>query len=255
MDDRFQHLIADEAPTCKFPVDADLCGEYGPYKTEELEYAGERGRLRLCKTHMRQTDANLRALLSHMIPSQVSGIESTPPTPPQPAIQAVQIQVHEAYDPAPALPNAMPTRQAIEYPREEPAPAERREGDLVLPPGFDPADPRALSGSHHFCATEVGDGKVCGTWFARGGEAQEAKKHGIPGYRLLLLPEGPIRCERPDHIAAGCRRTFTSFAGRSSHYGSTQIYPLTPAQQPAIEAFPYPRSSLDDVRMTAGHRL
>lgn len=276
MSDDIEFLRVAEVPACPWSVGGDDCGDDALYKWE-VGYMGRLYTVISCRHHARAIAAQFahisKIAVSSGTYSQVSGIESTlqaqSPTPSvaierveTPAVQEPLMLAVEAPRPTEPEPtqheplNEQQQQEAIARGMRRQEKIDLHKQRLALPRGFNPNDPRFVNGTHWFCATEI-DGKPCGDIFLRGGEAQHGryKKHDIPSYRLLLYPEGPLKCERQDHIAAGCVRTFTSNGGRSSHYGSTIIEPLTPSEKPPIGEVPFQRPATEDAaRTTAEHR-
>lgn len=261
MSDDIEFLRVAEVPACPWSVGGDDCGEDALYKWD-VGYMGRLYTVISCRHHAKAIAAQFahisKIAVSSGTYSQVSGIESTLQAQPTPTITIEHVQ-------APTQEPLMLALGAVEAPEEEseeesedeaeePAPAKKQEEQTSLPPGYDPNDPRVLKATHWFCATEI-NGRVCGCWILRSNKNNEAKKHGLPSYRLRLLPEGHLKCERADHKAAGCQATFTSLAGRSTHYSRTELMPLSVSHQPPMGEVPFQRPATEDAaRTTAEHR-
>jgi hypothetical protein len=256
-------------PMCPILVDPQPCGDDAPY-TVRIGFEDEESELDVCKTHLRMLMANWRAIVRVGQPvqrrtiaddnSQVSGIESTLQTIPTPAVSVERVvPVEPAKEPprVVAVESPKPPPKALAAvppsPRQQETIARASDGLIGKRRQREYRAADSPGPDYVFCNLKNANGHVCGEWIRESKVAEHMRRHKLPAIKARVLPEKKHKCERPDHVSAGCTRSFDDRVALKAHQTATKIPPVETTQKPTISEIPFQRPPEDDARMTAEH--
>lgn len=266
--DEFERLR--NTPTCKYPLEPSRCGADAPF-TVQMGFGDEATEIDVCRIHLRTLASSWGALVRvgrpikfpgsenehthNPVPSQVSGIESTPPAT-APTLRAEQI-----VEVSPAAPTQEPLVLAIESPK----PTQRvlAVAHVSLSPHQQETIARVSQGLNGepqepvyraedspgrdfvFCDLQL-RGRKCGRWIREAKVAEHMRSHNLPAIQARVLPVKKYKCERQDHIDAGCTRSFDEFVALKAHQTATKV-PVVEVTRPAIGAEPFQRGAVAEI--------